>query len=67
MSRCGDCGLDVDHCHGTLVIHHDRTWECTDPDCTFAELMTHAFVIDCRTVAGGCCTVDEQADFAVAS
>jgi hypothetical protein len=55
MSRCPDCGLDLDHCHGTLVIHGDRTTECTNPACELPDLLRHAFVIDCLAVSGGCC------------
>jgi hypothetical protein len=59
MSSCPDCGLDfdhfLDHCHGTLVVHRDRTLECTDPACELPELLRHGFIIDCMAVLGGCC------------
>jgi len=62
MSSCPDCGLDVeleiDHCHGTLIVHRDRALECTDPACDIPELLRHTFVIDCMAVLGGCCVVD---------
>ena len=52
MSRCPDCGLDLDHCHGTLVVHGDRTLECTNPACELPDLLRHTFVIDCMAVVG---------------
>lgn len=67
MSTCPDCGLDLDHCHGTLVIHHDRTRECTDAACELPDLLMHAFVIDCRSVSGGCCTADGTTELSLAS
>ncbi len=67
MSSCPDCGLDLDHCHGTLVVHSDRTSECTDPGCAVPDLLMHAFVIDCRAVSGGCCVTDQPLELRVAS
>jgi hypothetical protein len=45
----------IDHCHGTLVVHRDRSLECTDTACELPELLRHTFVIDCMAVLGGCC------------
>jgi hypothetical protein len=67
MSSCPDCGLRVDHCHGTLVVHSDRTVECTDAACELPDLLRHEFVIDCLAVMGGCCTADEPVELAAAS
>jgi hypothetical protein len=67
MSGCSDCGRDIDHCHGTLVLHSDRTVECTNAACELGDLLRHVFVIDCVSVLGGCCAADEAANLAVAS
>jgi hypothetical protein len=67
MSGCRDCGLELDHCHGTLVMHRDRTAECTNAACEFPDLLRHAFTIDCAVVLGGCCIPEEEVDLAVAS
>lgn len=67
MSRCPDCGPQVDHCHGTLVVHGDRTSECTNPACELPDLLRHAFVIDCMAVSGGCCDGAEPLELAAAS
>ena len=67
MSSCPDSGLDVDHCHGTLVVHSGRTLECTDAACDLPDLLRHAFVIDCMAVLGGCCTTQEPTELAAAS
>jgi hypothetical protein len=67
MSSCPDCGLRVDHCHGTLVVHSDRTMECTDAACELPDLLRHEFVVDCQAVMGGCCMTDEPVELAAAS
>jgi hypothetical protein len=67
MSSCSDCGLEVDHCHGTLVVHDDRTADCTDAACELLDLLRHAIILDCVAVLGGCCVTEDAADFAVAS
>jgi hypothetical protein len=73
MSSCPDCGLDadpsdhLDHCHGTLVVHSDRSMDCTDPGCVLPELLRHDLIIDCMAVIGGCCGAEERAHVAEAS
>jgi hypothetical protein len=67
MSGCSDCGLEVDHCHGTLVVHDDRTVDCTEAACELPDLLRHAFIVDCLEVLGDCCLVEESAEFAFAS
>ena len=67
MSSCSDCGLDVDHCHGTLVVHDGGTVDCTDAACDFPDLLRHAFIVDCIAVRGGCCGSEVILDWAEAS
>ena len=67
MSSCSDCGLEVDHCHGTLVVHDDRTLDCTDAACELPDLLRHPLIVDCVAVLGGCCGAEEAVDFAIAS
>ena len=67
MSSCPDCNQHVDHCHGTLVVHTDRTVDCTDTTCEFPDLLRHGFVVDCMAVLGGCCMAEEPAELAAAS
>jgi hypothetical protein len=67
MTSSPDTDLGLEVCHGTLVVHVDRSLECTDADCEFPDLLTHAFAIDCRTVMGGCCIPDETAERTAAS
>jgi hypothetical protein len=47
----------IDHCHGTLIVHHDRSVECTDPGCELPDMLRHAFIVDCIAL-GGCCTTE---------
>jgi hypothetical protein len=67
MSSCSDCGLEVDHCHGTLVVHDDRTLDCTDAACELPDLLRHPLIVECVAVLGGCCGAEEAVDFAIAS
>jgi hypothetical protein len=67
MSTCLECGLDIDHCHGTLIMHSDRMAECTQPGCELADLLRHALIIDCAAVMGGCCVIEEAVELAAAS
>jgi hypothetical protein len=59
--------LWIDNCHGTLVVHSDRSMDCTDPGCTLPELLRHDLIIDCMAVLGGCCVAEEGAHVAEAS
>lgn len=47
---CVTCERDLDHCHGTLVVHPDGGVECTEPGCADVDRARHALVIDCATV-----------------
>jgi hypothetical protein len=67
MSSCPDCRSGIDHCHGTLVLHSDGTFECTDPGCELGDTLRHAYVIDCSVVLGGCCSADGRIGLAEAS
>ncbi|MBF6238178.1 hypothetical protein [Nocardia otitidiscaviarum] len=60
-SVCSSCTSALDHCHGTLVEHADRSVECTDPDCPDSAHARHTFIVDCGDIAGGChCTHPES-------
>jgi hypothetical protein len=60
MSGCRRCEIDLQHCHGTLVRHHDGTWECTaqdaadDPACG-GDPATHDFALECAQEWAACC------------
>ncbi|MGK8510833.1 hypothetical protein ACRS5S_23270 [Nocardia asiatica] len=57
---CSSCESAFDHCHGTLIVHASRMAECTDEHCLDLAHARHAFVLDCRDLAGGCrCTDDD--------
>ncbi|MGH3724702.1 MAG: hypothetical protein ACRDUS_11345 [Mycobacterium sp.] len=51
---CRDCARDIDHCHGTLVMHSYRHAECTALDCDGPYLLRHSLVIDCVTAQCDC-------------
>ncbi|HTY33500.1 hypothetical protein [Mycobacterium sp.] len=53
-AECRECRAGLDHCHGTIIRHSLRRWECTEPDCDSPELLVHTFVVDCDAVGCGC-------------
>ncbi|BDT92999.1 MULTISPECIES: hypothetical protein [Nocardia] len=57
---CSSCESAFDHCHGTLIVHASRIAECTDEHCLELSHARHAFVLDCRDLAGGCRCTDED-------
>jgi hypothetical protein len=60
---CASCIADLDHCHGTLVIHPDGAVECTEIRCFDLETERHPLTIDCELVDGGCeCTVTVEVE-----
>ncbi|MBD0292485.1 MAG: hypothetical protein ICV70_02775 [Jiangellaceae bacterium] len=67
MSKCADCGTDLDHCHGTLLLHRDGTLDCTDDACDDLEPLRHGLVVDCAAVAAGCCAEPAEHELAQAS
>lgn len=52
--ECATCAENLDHCHGTLVLHVDGFEECTEPGCTDLIELRHTLVIDCHEVHGRC-------------
>ncbi|MUM23477.1 hypothetical protein FZI91_17475 [Mycobacterium sp. CBMA271] len=51
---CRDCARDVDHCHGTLIVHSARYAECTAADCDGPYLLRHSLVVDCIVTQCNC-------------
>ncbi|MQA12536.1 MAG: hypothetical protein GEU98_29245 [Pseudonocardiaceae bacterium] len=52
--ECASCTAELEHCHGTLVIHFDGRAECTDHRCSDLDDLRHALIIDCHSVDGRC-------------
>lgn len=57
---CADCAAEVDHCHGTLIVHPGGSADCTTPGCSDLEDVRHHLRIDCRSIAGGCRCADAR-------
>jgi len=54
-TTCSDCSTELDHCHGSLVVHLDATVECTEPGCVDLHLVRHTLaVVRCEDVDGAC-------------
>lgn len=51
---CRECRAGRPHCHGTLVRHPGRYFECTDPDCGHPEVLLHTLSIDCQALGCEC-------------
>ena len=54
IKACAGCEQDLEHCHGTAILHPDGIADCSDdPDCRLtAEL--HLFVVACHEAGCGC-------------
>jgi hypothetical protein len=51
---CVECEQDLEHCHGTAIVHFDGSADCTeDPGCHLAA-DHHIFVISCVEVECSC-------------
>jgi hypothetical protein len=54
IEACAECGQDLEHCHGTAIMHLDGTADCTDdPGCRLAGDQ-HLFVISCSEAGCDC-------------
>lgn len=54
---CSDCAAELDHCHGTLIEHHDDGFECSEADCVDIDLVRHELRVDCGSIVGSCACV----------
>ena len=53
-NECPDCREDLEHCHGTAIVHVDGLADCSDdPGCRLPAPL-HLFVISCAEVACDC-------------
>jgi len=51
---CADCRHDLEHCHGTAIVHVDGLADCSDdPGCRLPAAL-HLFVISCADVGCDC-------------
>ncbi len=51
---CADCRAEIDHCHGTLVVHREGIAECTVTRCVGLDPARHSLIIDCQDGSFGC-------------
>ena len=60
IEACVECHQDLEHCHGTAIVHVDGTADCSDdPDCRAgAEL--HLFLLSCHEVECSCAAGDAR-------
>ncbi len=56
VTDCMRCERDLDHCHGTLVVHVDGGSDCTEPGCDDLDGVRHTLVVDCGSVLAHGCT-----------
>jgi hypothetical protein len=53
--ECAFCTSNIDHCHGTLVVHPEPGFaECTDPSCADADRVRHGLIVDCHALDADC-------------
>ncbi|WAL67182.1 hypothetical protein ORV05_05165 [Amycolatopsis cynarae] len=65
--ECAGCSSDLDHCHGTVILHEDGSVECTEPDCRDLDEARHTLRITCTEIEGGCACTAAVEEFARAS
>jgi hypothetical protein len=56
--ECARCVSDIDHCHGTVILHPQGVVECTEPECHDLDQVRHALSVDCDLIQGGCDCVE---------
>lgn len=52
---CPSCVRNLNHCHGTLIVHPDGGTECTEPACVEAHASTHYLVLECAELGDCAC------------
>ena len=57
---CPECVGDLEHCHGTTIVHVDGSWVCTDAATCRLGVDAHGFVAECDDPS--CCPVDPIGD-----
>jgi hypothetical protein len=54
IEACAECDQDLEHCHGTVIVHFDGSGDCADdPGCRLAAEQ-HLFVVSCGEVKCHC-------------
>jgi hypothetical protein len=54
IEACVECDQDLEHCHGTAIVHFDGSADCTeDPGCRLI-VEQHLWVIACAEVDCDC-------------
>ena len=54
IETCVECDQDLEHCHGTAIVHVDGAADCSDdPDCRLAAEL-HLFMVSCHEVECSC-------------
>jgi hypothetical protein len=66
---CTDCTAELEHCHGTLIVHADGAVDCTKQDCSDWDPARHSLRLNCADETPDCeCVQSEQQDgFSLAS
>jgi hypothetical protein len=61
IETCFECEQDLEHCHGTVIVHCDGTGDCAeDPGCRLG-VEQHLFEISCGEVECSCAAPDPWA------
>ena len=57
MRTCRDCQAGDDHCHATLIVHHDEWAECSGPGPCDARVDRHVLIEACTELQPDCACV----------
>ncbi len=67
-TTCFDCSAELDHCHGSLVVHVDMAVECTEPGCVDLHVARHTLaLVRCEDVDSACTCVVVAHELLIAS
>lgn len=66
---CADCTAELEHCHGTLIVHDDGVVDCTEQDCSDRDPARHPLLLNCvdENPDCGCAQSQQQDGFSLAS
>ena len=51
---CIECEQDLEHCHGTAIVHFDGSADCAEDSGCYLAADQHLFVISCDEVECRC-------------
>jgi hypothetical protein len=54
IEACAECDQDLEHCHGTAIVHCDGSADCAEDTGCHLIVEQHLFAISCAEVDCDC-------------